>query len=149
MRGDSEASSGAFEDVFNAVNEAILVHNAETLNVLDANRGAEELFGYSAAELDQVGVAELTADEPEYSTQAFDGHVQEALEDAGSPFEWRIERTGGAERQVEVTPGLDIVDPHGWTVEVSETWEYGTRFETVTDHRTTDDVLLSEIGAPE
>jgi PAS domain S-box-containing protein len=103
MTGDGENGTGAYEEIFNAVNEAILVHDVETLEILDANRAAEELFGYSASEFGRFDIAELTVDDSEYSPQVLSQHVRDALDEGETHFEWRIERKDGTERDVEVT----------------------------------------------
>ncbi|MEM4780246.1 MAG: PAS domain S-box protein [Halalkalicoccus sp.] len=92
----------SYRDIFHAVDDAILVHNAETGAILDANPAAERLYGYPRAELLKMSVAEFSVDRPAYTQEKVIEHIERAAAEGEHRFEWLIERGDGAERIVDV-----------------------------------------------
>ncbi|ELY56541.1 HTR-like protein [Natronococcus amylolyticus DSM 10524] len=92
----------AYEEIFHAVNEGILVHDIETGQILDANPTAESVYGYAIEELKQLTVGDFSVDSPEYSQEEALERIQHAVEQGESQFEWKIERKDGEQRLIDV-----------------------------------------------
>ena len=56
-----QESNQTTEEIFNAANDAIIVNDLETGDILSVNRRAIELFGYSESEFRELGLAALVS----------------------------------------------------------------------------------------
>lgn len=97
-----QADSLTYEEIFHAVDDGILVHDANTGAILDANLAAEGVYGYSRDELTEMTVAEFSADRSGRANERAAEEIERALERGEHRFEWLIERKDGAERVVDV-----------------------------------------------
>lgn len=80
----------------------LLLHDQETGKIVDANQAAEAAYGYSVERLRESDVGLLSADEPEYSTEAAIEAIQAASEGQPQGFNWKIKRATGELRWVDV-----------------------------------------------
>jgi len=88
----SQADCGA---IFDAVSDAILIHEVATGEILEVNRGMCEMFGYTPEEARQLKVTALCGGEPGSQPEPALSVLAKAA--AGSPqvFEWQArDRTG-------------------------------------------------------
>ncbi|MFC7073773.1 PAS domain S-box protein [Halovenus rubra] len=97
-----------YEQIFNSVEDAIVVWDPETLNPLDANEAYLELFGYeSQSELREEGVAGLSVTEEGYTEQR-GREIHQRVVESGQPeiVEWKGETSSGDHLwlEVKVTP---------------------------------------------
>ncbi|ELY55990.1 adaptive-response sensory-kinase [Natronococcus amylolyticus DSM 10524] len=92
----------SYREIFHAVNDAILVHDAKTGTILDANPAAEQLYGYSRAELLEMDIGEFSTNQPAYSQTRAIEQIDRAVQEGNNRFEWMIERKDGTERTVDV-----------------------------------------------
>jgi len=108
--GENPASvTGGYRAVFEAAPDAMLVHDAETTAVLDANRAAVDLFGRSREELLDVDLATLGLDSDE--------SVSELVEREGEfDVEWQFDDSDGDTRWVEGTVRSVSMDGSDWIV---------------------------------
>ncbi len=60
-------SESDYRAIFNEINDAVFVYDVRSASILDANQRACEMFGYSIEELRQLGIADLSAEEPPFS----------------------------------------------------------------------------------
>jgi len=98
------ASEQRYRLLFEMESDAILVTDAQTLDLLDANRAAEELWGYSRDELMRMKATDLSA-EKEATRAALQG-------DAGTiavPIR-RHRKQDGTEFPVEITLSRFVLD---------------------------------------
>ncbi|MFC6906710.1 PAS domain-containing protein [Halalkalicoccus tibetensis] len=65
----NKSESLTYEEIFHSVEDGILVHDAETGAILDANQAAEHLYGYSSNELTNMHISDFSADHPAYSQE--------------------------------------------------------------------------------
>lgn len=61
------ASETEYRAIFDEVNDALFIYDVRNSSILDANQKACQMFGYSPEELRQLGVADLSADEPPFT----------------------------------------------------------------------------------
>lgn len=81
--------------LFDAVNDAVFLHDPETGAILDVNRRAEEMYGYTADELRALDVEAVSAGVPPYSQAEALGWIQRTVSEGPQLFEWRAkDRTG-------------------------------------------------------
>lgn len=97
-----EASESNYRAIFDAANDAIFIHNAETGQILDVNLRMSEMYGYSADEARRLSVVDLSAGEPPYSQENALSYMRKAVEGEPQLFEWRAKAKDGRLFWVEV-----------------------------------------------
>jgi PAS domain S-box-containing protein len=90
-----EISDRNYREIFNASNEAIFVHDAETGVILDVNRTMCEMFGYTREEVVKLDVGDLSQGEPPYTMDHAHQWVRKAVEEGSQRFEWLAKRKSG------------------------------------------------------
>lgn len=100
----------SYEAVFEHVADGLLVHDAETGEIVDSNRTAHEMTGYAAADLRDRTLAELSADASEHAESA-ERRFQRAVAEGSAQFEWRLETAQGETLPVEIN--LRVFDSDG------------------------------------
>jgi PAS domain S-box-containing protein len=96
-------SSANYRTIFNAVNDGIMVHDAATGRILDANRRMEELSGYRADELMATTPAAVAVDDERFSPQRALEYVRLAAQGTPQRFEWLGRRKDGSDFWSEVS----------------------------------------------
>ena len=88
--------------IFDAVSDAILIHEVATGEILEVNRGMCEMFGYTPEEARQLKVTALCGGEPGSQLEPALSLLAKAA--AGSPqvFEWQARDRAGRVFWVEV-----------------------------------------------
>ena len=83
-----------FRTIYNAVNDAIIVHDCTTGAILEVNQRACDLFGYTLEEIRQLPVSALSSGEPGYQQEHAEARMREA---AMRPqmFTWRSRHKNG------------------------------------------------------
>ena len=99
----AEAPAANYEAIFDAANDAIFVHDAKTGKIIDANKQACEMYGWTNEEIRRLSVGDLSADDPLESNES----ARVLLEQAASGFEpflfeWRAKDRAGRAFWVEV-----------------------------------------------
>ncbi len=99
-----------FEQIFNSVEDTIVVWDPDTMEVLDANEAYLELFGYEdLAELRELGVSGLSVTEEGYTEQRGQ-EIHQRVVETGEPemVEWKGETRDGERLwlEVKVTPAV-------------------------------------------
>jgi PAS domain S-box-containing protein len=92
MRRESLES---YQVIFNATNEAIFVHDAESGCIVDVNDRMLEIYGYTYNEALMADIGQLSEGNPPYSqAEAFE-NVQKAMTEGPQVFEWRCRKKTG------------------------------------------------------
>ena len=81
--------------VFDDLEIGITLHDPETGAIQGGNTRLEELYGYSAAELRELSVADYSATDEGYTQAAADARIQAAAAGEPQAVEWVIERADG------------------------------------------------------
>ncbi len=96
-------SQADYRAIFDAMNEAILVHDAETLEIVDANRAACELFGRTPDELRGARIEELASGEPGGPDEPIGELMRRAAAGEAVELEWGARAGGGETFWLEVS----------------------------------------------
>ena len=99
---DSEARYRALVD---HAPEVIIVFDADTLSIVDANRNAEQLFGFARADLVRLsmfGFCPPLQPDGRDSIATLRDHVALAIDGAPQVFEWLLRSADGSERPCEL-----------------------------------------------
>ncbi len=91
-----------FRTIFNAVNDAIFVHDIETGVILDVNTRMCEMYGYSRDETLHLNIESLSLGEPPYTQQDAFGWIKKAARGEPQVFEWRAKHKTGDLFWIEV-----------------------------------------------
>ncbi len=96
---ESEAN---YRAIFDAANDAILVQDVDTLQILDANSKVYEIFGYTPDELRNLTLHDLSADDQMYSEKDPLAWSRKAAEGTPQLFELFCKNKAGRSFWVEV-----------------------------------------------
>jgi PAS domain S-box-containing protein len=99
MIKDSEEK---YRSVFNGANDAILIHDLETDDIIDVNERMCEMYGFTREETRRLKITDLSANEPPYSQQGALQWVQKTAHGEPQLFEWLARRKSGSVFWVEV-----------------------------------------------
>jgi len=96
-------SERKYLQIFNAANEAILIHHAQSGAIVDANQAALDLFGISHREIFMQGPINPDAFNPGFDAVSFRNNFQKALEKSNVVFERQFSRKNGNNFWAEVS----------------------------------------------
>jgi len=88
-------SEKSYHTIFNATEEAIFVHDATSGEILEVNRAAIELYGYSSEEISHLGVMDLSAGPPTQTLDEALQNIRRAATEGSQRFEWLAKRRSG------------------------------------------------------
>ncbi|MGD9781409.1 MAG: transporter substrate-binding domain-containing protein [Kiritimatiellia bacterium] len=93
-----------FAAVFDGINEALFIHDAETGDILDVNRRTLEMYGYSTREeITAVHLGMLSAGPPPYSLEDALEWIRKARTEGPQVFEWNARHKDGHCFMVEIS----------------------------------------------
>jgi PAS domain S-box-containing protein len=100
----SRASEANYRAIFNAINDAILVHDVETGDIVDVNWRMFEMYGVSPTEVRQLthDNVEQSLGGPPYTAESASEWFKKAAKGEAQLFEWRAKDSSGREFWVEV-----------------------------------------------
>jgi PAS domain S-box-containing protein len=81
--------------ILDSVNDAIFVYDPASGSIRDANPRAEELFGYTRAEILREGIEAFSSSEPPYTYQAARPAIIKAAAGAPQLVEWQVRTKTG------------------------------------------------------
>jgi PAS domain S-box-containing protein len=91
--------------IYDTVNEAIFVHDAQTGRILDCNQRACEIYGYSHQQLISMSIGELSEKGSMYTQARALEWMDKAVHQGSQVFEWRARRSDGTCFWTEVSLG--------------------------------------------
>jgi PAS domain S-box-containing protein len=83
-----------YRNIFNATKDAIFVYDAKSGDIIEINKSAEELFGYSREDIQKRQKNVISA-EPPYSSLDRLNWIRKACEEGPQQFEWQSRRRNG------------------------------------------------------
>lgn len=96
-------SESRFREIFNAVSDAIFIHDAETGRIMDVNRRMCEMYGVTREEALACGADDLSAGVPPYSSAEAFEKIHLARTEGPQTFDWLARTPGGRYFWVEVS----------------------------------------------
>jgi PAS domain S-box-containing protein len=99
----ARSSERNYREIFNATSESILVHDAETIEILDANSASVRMFGHNRQDLFGKTPDFITAHDHPISDELKQEMVKRAFDEGVHVFEWRLRHKDGTEFWAEVT----------------------------------------------
>ncbi len=118
-------SEERYRAVFDAANDAIMIHELGSGIVVNCNRRTEELYGYSRDEMRDATPESCSTLIPPYTAEAAMEYLRRAAEEGPQLFEWHAKRRSGEAFWVEVS--LKRVDIGGEPFVVAAVREIGER----------------------
>ena len=97
-----QESEGRFREIFDAVNEAILIYDSVTGDVIGINRAMLDMYGYTKEEATHLSAGDLSAGEPPYSYNEAISVLKKAIDEGQQLFDWLARRKDGYLFWVEV-----------------------------------------------
>ncbi len=92
-----------YEQVFNGVQDAIVVHDPETGEMVDVNDTFCDLLGYDRETVLELGTPGFSVTEEGYTWDRAEEIIDEVMEEGQvGPFEWKVETADGDHRVLEV-----------------------------------------------
>jgi PAS domain S-box-containing protein len=101
-RQEGKRGEARYREIFEGTRDAVFVHDVLTGRILDANRVAEAMYGFTREELLAASVSHMADGEPPYSEVEVASWMRRTLEEGPQVFEWRAKRKNGDRFWVEV-----------------------------------------------
>ncbi|MGA9140198.1 MAG: PAS domain S-box protein [Methanocella sp.] len=95
-------SLAGYQAIFDRASDAIVVQDAITGKVLDANEAWARLSGYGREESRSLSLSQMGSGEPGYTETDAREHIRKAIDEGPQLFEWQILRKDGGSTWVEV-----------------------------------------------
>lgn len=89
------ATNNSYRAIFDAITDAIFIHDVKTGTILDVNQGTCDMYGYTKEEIMGLGIDKISAGEPPYTIADAAQMLQKAVEEGPQVFEWRSKRKNG------------------------------------------------------
>ena len=96
---DSERN---YREIFNAVNDVLMIHDLKTGVIIDANSKVTELYGYEPGELRGMTVECLSSGDGPFTILEASDNIRKAIEEGPQLFEWMARHRSGETFWVEV-----------------------------------------------
>ena len=100
---DRERMRTNYREMFEKVNDAIFVHDAETGEILDVNERMCEMHGYTREEALELSVEDILPDGEGYTQEKAMEKVRKAREEGPHVFEWKNVNKSGEPFWAEVS----------------------------------------------
>ncbi|HUT10059.1 MAG TPA: PAS domain S-box protein, partial [Thermoguttaceae bacterium] len=105
-----KASERNYREIFNAVNDMIIVHDLESGAILDVNSMSCETFGYSLTEMRRRSVGEISLGERPFTQEEAARRLRKAMEEGPQLFPWLCKKKSGELFWVEVSLKRALID---------------------------------------
>jgi len=87
--------SDNYKEIFDMINDAIFIHDIETGDILDVNRKACEMYGYTKEEIIHLNVENLSSGVPPYTKADALDKIKKRTEGKPQLFEWQAKDKSG------------------------------------------------------
>jgi|YNPMSStandDraft_1061717.scaffolds.fasta_scaffold00026_46 PAS domain S-box-containing protein len=99
-----QESERKFREIFNSVNEAIFIDDANTGKIIDVNDTMLKIYGYNTKEEVISGnIGDLSANILPYTEEEAQKRIKKAIEEGPQTFEWLAKKKNGEQFWVEVS----------------------------------------------
>lgn len=97
-----QRSDANFRVLFEATDDAVLIHDLHSGAILDVNPRATEIYGYTREQFRQLSIGQLSAGYPPYTETEALRYIKQACEGMPTRFEWHSRNRDGTLRWEEV-----------------------------------------------
>jgi PAS domain S-box-containing protein len=97
-----QESEQRFRTIFDAVEEAIFVHDLDTGAIVDVNRKTCEIYGYAREDFRQLTIGDLSSGEAPYTQAGALERLKKAAGGEAQLFEWRARDRSGRLFWIEI-----------------------------------------------
>lgn len=104
------ASERSFREVFDGVSDPIFLHDPDTGAILDVNRAAVALYGYTREEFSHLDVGKLSVDIEPYTLAGAQQWFKRARAGEHLTFEWQGKHRDGRVFWLEITMTRALID---------------------------------------
>ncbi|WP_233752298.1 sensor histidine kinase [Halorussus halophilus] len=91
-----------YREIYDKVNDGIVIHDPDTGAILDVNKRATEIYGYSEAELVNLQVEDFSAADEGFDQEHAIAHIDRAREEGDHRFEWLLDPNDGERFWAEI-----------------------------------------------
>lgn len=95
-------SEKRYREIYNAPSDAIFIHDAASGDIIDVNRAALEMYGYSRAEILQTDLKALSSGIAPYDMEQAITKIKMAITKGAQLIEWQARKKDGTTFWVEV-----------------------------------------------
>ncbi|MBN1695959.1 MAG: PAS domain S-box protein [Spirochaetales bacterium] len=92
-----------YRDIFNATNEAVFIHDADTGKILDVNRTMLSMYGYVYEEIPGLSIGDLSSGEGEYTREHAVQKIKDTIGRGSVVFEWQSRKKDNTNFWTEVS----------------------------------------------
>ncbi len=85
-----------FTAIFDGVNDALFIRDAESGEIIDVNQRVCEMFGYTRSEVLDKPLGFLSAGTPPYTRDGIAEKFQQAIREGFSALDWHVRRKNGS-----------------------------------------------------
>jgi len=103
------AGADHLKAIYDTVNEAIFVHDAQTGRILDCNQRACDIYGYTHERLIGMSIGEISEAGPMYTQTRAMEWMNKTIQQGAQVFEWRARRSDGSCFWTEVSLGSSSI----------------------------------------
>ncbi len=99
-------SERTYREMFDKVGIPIFLHDIDSGRVINANKEAAEMYGYTKEEIEEMQVGSFSADGEGFGQEKVKEQIQAAIEEGPQKFLWRGEKKDGTKtwEKVKLTP---------------------------------------------
>jgi len=97
-----DESQTKYREIFNSSGEAIIIHDAESAQLLEVNQAFETMTGYRLEEATHLTIPDISAKPREEATLEVAEHMARAAGGESHLFEWQLRRKDGGVLWAEV-----------------------------------------------
>ena len=113
------ASEKNYQQIFNASQDAIILHDTETGRILEANDAVNRMFGYSREEILALSMHDINCDELPYPPKEAANGKADVPADVAPSFKWRCKRKNGDCFLTEVVVSATSIGGEGCSLAVA------------------------------
>jgi PAS domain S-box-containing protein len=107
-----QLSEGRFRTIFDSTREAIFILEMQSAKIVDVNRTACDMYGYSREEIVKLGIEDLSSAVPPYNHAAAVELFRKVVAGEPQTFEWQAKKNGG--RLFWVETDMKVADIGGF-----------------------------------
>lgn len=103
LQNEKETKDQIYQEIFDGVEDGVLIYSAQTGALLDANKASLKIYGRSRSEMLKTSVRDLSSGEPPYSMKDAKSWIRKSFHEGPQHLLWRARKGDGTLFWAEVT----------------------------------------------